>query len=98
MGGGSLEERHSEPATSIGGTSPAPRGGEPSARSVMPERERLVLCQRVIVSTGTLEDAMAWKRAVSTRVEVAGGEVLGGIGASVLLGFDPLELDDVVEL
>ena len=85
MSGGSLDERHSEPASSV-------RIG------ALPERERLVLCQRVIVSTGTLEDALAWKRAVCTRVEVAGGEVLGGIGASALLGFDPLELDDVVEL
>ena len=64
----------------------------------LPESDRLVLCQRAVAATGTFEDALAWKRAVATRLEVAGGELLVAMGASVACAFDPLELDDVVEL
>ncbi|HMI90542.1 MAG TPA: hypothetical protein VK509_04220, partial [Polyangiales bacterium] len=94
---GSLGEQYDDPAASAAS---AHDGAEEHADQDhrLPEGERLVLCQRATAATGTFEDALAWKRAVATRLEVAGGELLGGVGASVLCAFDPLELDDVVEL
>jgi hypothetical protein len=41
---------------------------------------------------------MALRKRVGTRLEVAGGEIIARVGSSAAASFDPLELDDVIEL
>jgi hypothetical protein len=94
---GSLGEQYDDPAASAASEDVEPDGTHDDERGPS-ESERLVLCQRATAASGTFEDALTWRRAVATRLEVAGGEALGGVGASVVFAFDPLELDDVVEL
>ncbi|MFI5306911.1 MAG: hypothetical protein ACHQ53_06155, partial [Polyangiales bacterium] len=60
--------------------------------------ERLVLWHRAVSAAGPEAETLAWRGRVDTRLEVAGGERLLHAGASVAYSFDPLELDDVIEL
>jgi hypothetical protein len=49
-------------------------------------------------SSASESDAQAWGRAVATRFEVAGGEIVARAGTSVAASFDPMELDDAIDL
>jgi hypothetical protein len=61
-------------------------------------RERSVLWQIASPSSAAEADAQAWGRAVATRFEVAGGEIVARAGTSVAASFDPMELDDAIDL
>ena len=61
-------------------------------------RERSVLWQIASPSSASEADAQAWGRAVATRFEVAGGEIVARAGTSVAASFDPMELDDAIDL
>ena len=61
-------------------------------------RERLILWQRALPDAAAEADALALRKRVETRLRVAGGELIGRAGTSVCAAFDPLELDDVVDL
>ncbi len=73
----------------------AQEDGAPAA-----DGERLVLWQRATCSPGpeSESEALAWRRRVATRLSVAGAEPLVTVGSSVAVAFNPLELDEVVEL
>lgn len=43
-------------------------------------------------------EVAAWLRSVATRFSVAGGAVLGTVGASVAASFDPSEVHDAIEM
>ena len=60
--------------------------------------EKLVLWQRAAPISATEAETHAFCKQLQTRVQVAGGEVIARAGASLVAAFDPLELDDVVDL
>jgi hypothetical protein len=60
--------------------------------------ERLVLWIRATPAGEHDEETLAFCRRARTRVEVAGGELLGSSGAGIGASFDAMELPDVVEL
>lgn len=57
-----------------------------------------MLWQIASPSSASEVDALAWGRAVATRFEVAGGEIVARAGTSVAASFDPMELDDAMNL
>jgi hypothetical protein len=61
-------------------------------------RELLVLWQRALVSNAGEADALAWRKQVDTRIQVAGGEVIARAGSSLCAAFDPLDLEDAIDL
>jgi hypothetical protein len=75
-----------------------PDGTLASAAPAPAPRERSVLWQIASPSSASESDAQAWGRAVATRFEVAGGEIVARAGTSVAASFDPMELDDAIEL
>jgi hypothetical protein len=60
--------------------------------------ERLVLWHRATSSSATEAEILGWRNRACTRLTVAGAEVVALAGASFGASFDPLELDDVLEL
>ena len=74
-----------------------PRSGEGTGAS-SGGHERVVLWQRALSVGASEAEALAWRRQVGTRMKVAGGELIARAGTSVCAAFDPLELDEVIEL
>jgi len=60
--------------------------------------ERLLLWHRCVSPAGGEAETLAWRAQVGTRLEVAGGELLLQAGGTLAASFDPLDLDDVIEL
>ena len=60
--------------------------------------EMLVIWQRALPSNAGEAEALAWRKQVDTRIQVAGGEVIARAGSSVCAVFDPLELEDAIDL
>jgi hypothetical protein len=60
--------------------------------------EMLVLWQRALATNAGEAEALAWRKQVDTRIQVAGGEVIARAGSSVCAAFDPLELEDAIDL
>lgn len=60
--------------------------------------EVLVLWQHALPGSAGEAEALAWRKQVDTRIQVAGGEVIARAGSSVCAVFDPLELEDAIDL
>jgi hypothetical protein len=60
--------------------------------------EKLVLWQRAAALGAGEAELRAFCKQAQTRVQVAGGELIARVGATLAAVFDPLELDDVIDL
>jgi hypothetical protein len=78
-------------------SAPALRGGA-SLEQPPVGVEQLVLWHRAGALAAGEADALAFRKQVDARIQVAGGEVIARAGSTLAAVFDPLELDDVIDL